>query len=265
VLPEYIDAVAPLLAQSPRLVTALMAWFASQLELHDLCWPTMRLLLLASCEERDRETLPPHSLGRLPADILRGKILSFLRPPSLPLAPGLISGSPLCHLSFDAFQAAGPDIDFQDNNWREDKKDIVAVLVHLIMFAPQMIWPRLSAFGFCLVEASLGNLDGHQEAQVQIYLAASVIAAIAQRMEAKASKSSASELHRHYVEELGPLNRLMSLLQEVTEEQRKSATLSTFVACRTQVAIDHTRRLQESFHHLHHHVNGAALTLAAVA
>lgn len=269
VLPEYLDAIAPLLSQSPRLVTALMAWFASQLEWHDLCWPTTRLLLLAAREERDREALPAHSLGRLPAELLRGRVLSFLSPPSLPAVAGLLNGSAFSGDLSPVLEAAGTDIIIgtappsptaSENETIEDKKDIVAVLVHLIMFSPLAIWPRLSAFGFSLAETSLGHLDGHQEVQQQIYLAASVIAALAQRMEVKASIASLEEIHRHYVEELGPLSRLVCLLEEVTEGQRQSATLSTFVDCRTQVAIEHVRRVQESFqHHIEGPANAAAL------
>jgi hypothetical protein len=249
VLPEYLDAMAPLLAQSPRLVSALMAWFASQLEWHDLCWPTTRLLLLASCEDRDREALPAHSLGRLPADIIRGRVLSFIKPPSLPAAAGNESSIALSDLTPGIFQAAATNTIFESPQPNKeaigDKKDIVAVLVHLVMFTPDTIWPRFSTFGFSLAEASLGNLEGQQEGQV--YLAASVIAALAQRMEVKASKSSPEDLHRHYLEELGPLSRLVSLLQDVTDERRQTASLSAFVDCRTQVAIEHVRRVEESF------------------
>jgi len=244
VLPEYLDAVAPLLAQSPRLVTALMAWFARQLDWHDLCWPTTRLLLLAAREERDRDTLPTYSLGRLPAEVLRGRILTFLRPPPLPAV-----ARPSC---FGSGQTTSERLvisgeDDKEAKSKEEKKDVVAVLVHLIMFSPATIWPKLSAFGFSLVEAFLDNLESYQEVQVQIYLAASVLAAIAQRMEAKANNSNDEELRRHCVEDLGPLSRLVSLLRDVTEARRRSSTLKPFVDCRTQVAVEHVRRVQESF------------------
>jgi hypothetical protein len=252
VLPEYLDAVAPLLAQSPRLVTALMAWFARQLDWYDLCWPTARLLLLAACEERDRDTLPPHSLGRLPAEILRGRILTFLRPPPLPAVARLGSNGPFRDLSPSCFGSAGIEAakerlagDDEATKSREDKKDVVAVLVHLIMFSPLTIWPQLSAFGFSLVETFLDNLEPCRETQVQIYLAASVLAAIAQRMEA--GSSNHEELRRHCVEDLGPLSRLVSVLRDVTEARRRSSTLPPFVDCRTQVALEHVRRVQESF------------------
>eukprot|EP00913_Durusdinium_trenchii_P022868 g21471.t1 len=72
VLPEYLDAVAPLLARSPRLVTALVAWVARLLKWYDLCWPTTRLLLLAAKEPREKHQLPSHALGRLPSEAPSG-------------------------------------------------------------------------------------------------------------------------------------------------------------------------------------------------
>lgn len=273
VLPEYLDAMAPLLVQSPRLVKSLIAWFASQLECHDLCWPTTRLLLLAAREERDRDTLPTHSLGRLSADVIRGRILSYLTPPSLPVVAGLLGGvssvspgillQPPANSAAAYLMAPAPSSPKEEDNLVGDKKDIVAVLVHLIMFSPPTTWPRLSAFGFSLAETSLGNIGGCKQVQVQIYLAASVIAALAQRMETKASTSSTPELHRHYVEELGPLSRLLCQLQDVTEGQRQAATLSPFVDCRTQVAIEHVNRVQASFQR--HLPEGAMPMVAVVA
>lgn len=69
---EYLDAVAPLLARSPRLVLALVAWMARLLKWYDLCWPTTRLVLLAAREPREKTQLPGHSLGRLPAEVIKG-------------------------------------------------------------------------------------------------------------------------------------------------------------------------------------------------
>merc|ERR1719215_2369255 len=86
VLPAYLDAVAPLLARSPRLVSSLSAWFARLLRVQELCWPTARLVLLAAHEKRDREALPRSSLGRLPAELLKGRIFQYLVPPVLPLS-----------------------------------------------------------------------------------------------------------------------------------------------------------------------------------
>jgi len=100
VLPAYLDAVAPLLARSPRLVDALTAWFARLLKLQDLSWPTSRLVLLASHEQRERASLPASSLGRLPAELLKGRILRFLTPPVLPhsLARNFAGAGPLAGL-----------------------------------------------------------------------------------------------------------------------------------------------------------------------
>jgi len=261
VLPEYLDAMAPMLAQSPRVVTALMAWFAKQLEWHDLTWPTTRLLLLAASEERDPDTLPPTSLGRLPPHLVL-LISSFLTPPTLPAAAGLAADAPVA----DALPALAPSSpssacgspESSDSSpasqassqsektllCREEKKDIVAVLVHLIIFSPGTIWPRLSAFGISLAESSLVS---HEATQEHIYLASSVIAAIAQRMESKVTTSNKKEIHRHCVEEIAPLSRLGSLLKNVTEEQRQASKLTPFVDCRTQVAIEHVERTQATY------------------
>ena len=71
---EYLDAVAPLLARSPRLVTSLVAWVARLLKWYDLCWPTSRLLLLAAREPREKSQLPSYSLGRLPSEVIKGHL-----------------------------------------------------------------------------------------------------------------------------------------------------------------------------------------------
>jgi len=137
VLAGYLDAMAPLLEKSPRLVTALIASLARLLNLHDLWWPTARLLLLAVRDGHD--DLPAHSLGRLPADLIRGRILGFLVPPRAPAING-----------FRDDLAA-----LQGGSRLDGEKDVVAVLVHLLMFSPSALWPRLSAFGFSLADAAL--------------------------------------------------------------------------------------------------------------
>ena len=75
--------MAPLLARSPRLVLSLVAWMARLLKWYDLCWPTTRLVLLAAREPREKTQLPGHSLGRLPAEVIKG---SLDEPPSVCLA-----------------------------------------------------------------------------------------------------------------------------------------------------------------------------------
>ncbi|CAJ1367795.1 unnamed protein product, partial [Effrenium voratum] len=69
VLPMYLDAVSPLLARSPRLVTALVAWVAQLLNWYDLCWPKARILLLALRAPKDQ----PNPLGRLPPELVKGR------------------------------------------------------------------------------------------------------------------------------------------------------------------------------------------------
>lgn len=226
--------MAPLLVQSPRLVTALTAWFATQLDWHDLYWPTTRLLLLAAREERDRGALPAHSLGRLPAEVVGGRILSFLRPPRI-----------LQEAAAEASLRVSPEC---PNDTEEAKKDIIAVLVHLIVFSPHAVWPQLSAFAFSLVEAALGGLDHEiQERQMHMLLAASVLTAIAQRMEAKIGVVEEKDLRQHRLQDMGPLIRFTAILKSIVEEHCHSSTLSSFLDCRIKVAIEHVRRVQESF------------------
>lgn len=246
VLPEYLDAVAPLLSQSPRLVTALMAWFAKQLDWHEYSWPTTRLVLLAAREERNRDMLPSHSLGRLPSEVLSGRILAFLRPPQLSAAAtiegdNLFCGSSLSNLIQEASPETSSDVDAKVEEDR--KKDVVAVLVHVIVFAPLALWPRLSAFAFSLVEACLGTLGCYEEVHLQTYVAASVLAAIAQRIESKISMSNNEEMRRHCLEDLGPLSRLASTLQGVTS---KSSMAARFIESRMVVALEHVRRVEEA-------------------
>jgi len=224
VLPEYLDAVAPLLVQSPRLVTAVMAWFARLLSWHDLCWPTTRLLLLAAREDRNREALPSHSLGRLPSELITGRVLSFLRPPPSPAVEGFLESW------LPTFNWSGDE---------SDERDTVSVLVHLIMFAPSALWPRVSAFSFSLAEAALSYPVCEEG---QIYIAASILTTISMRIQATGGsvKPNKADVQRHLTEDLGPLNRLIQVLAK-----KRQLKISAFVECRIQAAMEHARRVQE--------------------
>lgn len=231
VLPSYLDAVAPLLANSPSLVTALLAWLARLLRWHDLCWPSTRLLLLAAQEDRDRDSLPGHSLGRLPADLIKGRILSFLLPPRAPAHGGLADET------VSRILKHGEDQD----------RDVVALLAHLIMFSPLAIWPRLSAFGLSLVEAVLLSLDSCQEREV--YVAASVLATLAQRLEAGMASTSLPEFARLCQKDARLVTKLADQLreswcQEETDSAPRIPAISAFVNCRVQVALERTSRVE---------------------
>mmetsp|Transcript_53462 Transcript_53462/g.153400 ORF Transcript_53462/g.153400 Transcript_53462/m.153400 type:complete len:397 (+) Transcript_53462:80-1270(+) len=248
VLPAYLDAVAPLLARSPRLVDALTAWFARLLKLQDLSWPTARLVLLASHEQRERASLPASSLGRLPAELLKGRILRFLTPPVLP------------HSLARNFAGAGPLAGLCDCwDTEEGRRDAAAVLAHLLLFAPPASWPQLSAFAVCVIESALAGHHGHQESSV--YLGASVLVAVAQRLEsppveqAQSSEQSPfvppsrrrtqqSDVHRR--SDLSILNRMADLLEERVSEFVPASSpeleLNGFVRTRAQAAIERARR-----------------------
>lgn len=253
VLPEYLDAVSPLLARSPGLVDALVAWLARLLRWHDLHWPTSRLVILASREERERETLPEHSLGRLPPELVRGRILSFLAPPDW-------------HTSRIPDDCAGLCVGWDSP---EGQKDVIAVLAHLLMFAPAPAWPSLSSFAFALAEAALAG-DGNCD-EGRVYLAASIIVTVAQRMERaldgapgnaplrygggyETEDSSAMRQPRRAVslQDLRPLSLLSGKLlgplgSPITQQASKSSApgISRFVGSRVQAAVEHARRLQE--------------------
>jgi len=231
VLPGYLDAVAPLLSRSPQLVTALSAWLARLLRWHDLCWPCTRLLLLAAREKRERDTLPGHSLGRLPSDLIRGRILGFLLPPRAPAIQGLVD------------EAVAPNLQHS-----EDKdRDVVAFLAHFIMFSPLAIWPRVSAFGFALVEAVLLNLDSCQEREV--YTAASVLATLAQRIEAGLGAASPPEFAQLCRRDVKLIRRLADRLRESQGGEESSdaqgvPAVSLFVSCRVEAALEKTSQVQ---------------------
>lgn len=225
VLPEYLDAVAPLLVQSPRLVNALMALLARLLRWYELQWPTTRLMLIAARHGAERrEELPPGSLGLLPAELITGRILGFLQPQPLPAIERIIQSESV------AQAITG------------EERDTVAVLAHVLMFCPAALWPRLSAFGFSLLDASL--LQGAEASEEQLYLAGSLLATIALRIEAQLSQNRGGELLlRHIVEDAGPMRRLAAHLRSVLEQ--RGGDLSQFVACRVQVALDRTARMEE--------------------
>lgn len=245
VLPEYLDAVAPLLAKSPRLVEALAAWLARLLRWHELCWPTARLVLLAAHSGPSRGLLPPHALGRLPPELLRGRVLAFLAPPALG--------------SFGSERLEGPPAALCGCWSTEDgRKDAVSVLVHLLLFAPQAAWPRLSACAFSLAEAALAGPDSCQD--WRLYLAASVLVAVAQRLErsldgsprlgvpdGNGQGSEEPSPPRRPREDLAPLVRLAALLSgaAAAADAQRLCDASTFVDLRVEVALEHARRVRE--------------------
>lgn len=229
VLPEYIEAVAPLLSQSSRLVSALLAWFARLLRWQELSWPTARLVILASRESRSKEELPPSALGRLQPEVLRGRVLSFLRPAPCLAVESLRDGA------LAAFAWAGSE---------SDERDATAVLAHLILFGPAELWPRFLTFGIALAEAAL-LAAGLCEAPV--YLAASLLTTVAQRIQLRILAPGAEEeLERHLREDMGPLLRLEVLLAEAMGRQKEAQSISPFVLHRAEVALEHLRRVQES-------------------
>lgn len=226
VLPTYLDAVAPLLVESPRMVTALLGWFANLLHWPDLCWSTKRLLLLAANEDRDHDSLPAHALSRLPPELIRRRISGFLVPPLLPAARGLLEGSgATSYLS-----------------GREEWKDVVAVLQHIIMFAPIVIYPRLSTFSFALAEIVLSHHTTCEEDH--IYLAASLIAILAKRLEVNLRGSDEAEQCRHRLEDLGPLRRLAAHLHEAANPNSEVLQISPFISSRVQLALEGVDRVE---------------------
>eukprot|EP00930_Biecheleria_cincta_P071281 TRINITY_DN58797_c0_g1_i1.p1 TRINITY_DN58797_c0_g1~~TRINITY_DN58797_c0_g1_i1.p1 ORF type:complete len:405 (+),score=61.51 TRINITY_DN58797_c0_g1_i1:50-1216(+) len=248
VLPEYLDAVAPLLARSPQLVHQLVAWVAHLLHWNELCWPNARLVLLAAREPRERSALPGHSLGRLPPELVRGRILSFLVPPALPRSAASQEVSlpaSLCACWGD------PD----------GKKDVVAVLAHLLLFSPAAAWPQLSSCALAIAEAAVQGPARAEEEKV--YLAAAVVVSVAQRIERSLSRPpqrqamdrsqgegswepppvhlSASSLRQ----DLACLLRLERLLAGAAECAKRppASGLSPFVNSRVLAASEHALRV----------------------
>ncbi|OLQ14925.1 hypothetical protein AK812_SmicGene925 [Symbiodinium microadriaticum] len=240
VLPEYLDAVSPLLARSPRLVTSLVAWVSRLLNWYDLCWPTARLMLLATREPRDKSVLPGHALGRLPTDVVKGRILSFLVPPLLPTsASSQDVGVPaaLCNCWSD------PD----------GKKDVVAVLAHLLLFTPAAAFPQLSACALAMAEEALSSRSICEE---KVYLAAAVVVSVSQRLQKSLSGPLLRALDEEDVppmqlaltslrQDLACVLRLESLLVMASDEARRNSKLSFFVDSRVLAASEHAKRAQD--------------------
>lgn len=239
VLPAYLDAIAPLLARSPRLVDAITTWMASLLRLHDLYWPTARLVLLAAQENSDRVELEPRSLGNLPPELLKGRILEFLVPPAMLTPDSLASG-----------QSFIPTLGCW--NSEDGRKDAVAVFAHLLLFAPVASWPQLSAFAFLVTEAALSKGEKHER---DLFLGASVVSAVAHRLKVgdvrgnaeanSASRPPGSGGGSHL--ELQALARLCGLLQtrlentcagHKTSASERRPKVSTFVRSHALAAVD---------------------------
>jgi len=235
VLPGYIDAMGPLLAQSPKLVAALVTWFSSLLRLRDLNWPTVRLLFVASRKDSSREELPLHALGRLPAELVESRILTFLVPADPPSSCGL----------------GGSLSSFWSSWGGEDKrKDVIGVLAHLMSFAPSAAWQHLSSFGFSVVEAAIGVATPGVRPSCydddRAYLAATVLVTLAQRF--------ASMKPECYVaSDVATLSQLAAQLHEAAEERQTlcNAQLPAFVYTRIEVALEHARRVQDLYDKIH--------------
>jgi len=246
VLPEYLDAVAPLLARSPRLVMALVAWVARLLKWYDLCWPSSRLLLLAAREPREKAQLPSYSLGRLPAEVIKGRILTFLLPPLLPTsASSQDLGVPaaLCSCWSD------PD----------GQKDVVAVLAHLLLFTPAAAFPRLSACALAMADAALQQDTAGEE---KIYLAAAVVVSVSQRLqkylvgaspllraEDDLAHLALPQLHQ-VQQDLECVTHLERDLSLAAADARNQRNLSFFVYSRVLAASEHVNRAREQYKRL---------------
>eukprot|EP00439_Symbiodinium_sp_Y106_P010410 s452_g1.t1 len=233
VLPEYLDAV-------PRLVNSLVAWVSRLLNWYDLCWPTARLMLLATREPRDKSVLPGFALGRLPTDVVKGRILSFLVPPLLPTsASSQDVGVPaaLCNCWSD------PD----------GKKDVVAVLAHLLLFTPAAAFPQLSACALAMAEVALSERSICEE---KVYLAAAVVVSVSQRLQKSLSGPLLRALDEEDVppmqlaltslrQDLACVLRLESMLVMASAEARRNSNLSFFVDSRVLAASEHAKRAQD--------------------
>eukprot|EP00927_Polykrikos_kofoidii_P056667 TRINITY_DN50752_c0_g1_i1.p1 TRINITY_DN50752_c0_g1~~TRINITY_DN50752_c0_g1_i1.p1 ORF type:complete len:401 (-),score=50.16 TRINITY_DN50752_c0_g1_i1:91-1293(-) len=179
VLAEYLKAVGPIFSRKPRALVAIVGLAGHLLGWPELCWPTTRLLLLASRNDRDRMSLPGHSLGRLPPDIIRGRILRFIAPPGVPSVSHALGPKSLGIEREDQLSLEALCIVCQCG---ERQKDVVNVLAHLVHFAPASVWPWLSSAVFALVEAALMDAEV-QENDVQVYIVATLLVAIVKREE----------------------------------------------------------------------------------
>lgn len=245
VLPAYLDAVAPLLARSPRLVDALIAWLARLLRLQDLGWPVARLVHLAAREQRERATLPPQSLGRLPAELLKRRLLPLLLPPGLPPAA--------CQLPRLGGEAPAALCGCWDS--QEGQRDAAAVLAHLLQFAPGAAWLRLSAFAFSTAEAALAAAGRGDEER--LYLGATILVAVAQRLEAvplglalRGGSAVGGEQFaggpRALLADFAALQQMAALLKEHLSGRAKECgadlEASAFVRSRAEVAVERAER-----------------------
>jgi len=218
--------------QCKPLVASLLAWLAKLLQWPDLCWNTTRLLLLAAREERERANLPLHSLGRLPPELLRGRILGFLQPPGLP-AEACLEDGPLMMPYWTS---------------EDGQKDVVAVLAHLLMFSHTAIWPRVSAFAFALAEDCL--LLDCKCRERRVYLAWCIVVTAAQRLERFersaqiANQGGMTSTGSKACDDLPQLLHLAALLRSTAKEDANPFKLSAFVSCRLEAALEHAQRVE---------------------
>jgi len=137
----------------------------------------------------------------------------------------------------------------------DGKKDVVAVLAHLLLFAPVAAFPRLSASALAMAEAALQDSCCEEK----VYQAAAVLVSVAQRLEKslngpplrQSSEADAvgadceppamhmalTDLHQ----ELDCLLRIEGLLTAAAA--RRTVKLSAFVESRVIAASDYVRRV----------------------
>lgn len=238
VLPEYVDAVAPLLQRSPRLVASLMAWLARALRWEELTWPTARLLWLAAKDPRAvaedaGSHAPAHALCRLPPELVRGRILSFLRPTPIPAVEDMLNqgmcAAALAHCDDDA-----------------GFMDATAVLAHVVAFTPASLWPGMLAFSLELAQVSVSSTTANVSfptGESKIFLAATLLVTVAHRLDSeRAAERDQDSSFQHAV----VLNILARLADQLSERfQAMQISISSFVASRVHVALDHFRRMNQ--------------------
>lgn len=126
----------------------------------------------------------------------------------------------------------------------------MAVLAHLLLFAPASAFPRLSACALSMAAAAL-----QKQGEEGIYLAAAVVVSTSQRLQKLGPEEEpqpkledlecVAQLERPWAWSFWPFSKSAGDLGAAADQARDAGNLSFFVYSRVLAASEHVNRAKE--------------------